>query len=125
MERSRACGGTRQRLRLGSRKREQREQLLARGVGLRVPPEANHLEQLVHRLAKAAFAREHARELDPRIMIEWIDTERFAELRFAGAVAAHFRERDAALERRDALGDRDVAGHLSKQVRCGICIAGR
>ena len=42
-----------------------------------------------------------------------------------GPLGAGFRERDALLERRDAIGDRDVARHLREQLGRFVDLAGR
>ena len=96
--------------------REQRQQLRARSVRLRMAPEAHDLEQLLHGLAKPALAREHAGELEANVVVERIDGELLAQLGFAWAAGAGLRELKALLERRDAIGDRDVARYLREQL---------
>ena len=79
-------------------------------------PEAHDLEQLLHGLAKPALAGEHAGELEADIVVERIDGELLAQLRFAWAARAGLRELKALLERGDAIGERDVARYFCEQL---------
>src|SRR5688572_13069438 len=87
--------------------------------------EPHDLEQLLHGFPKPPLAGEHARELDARVVVERVDAELLAELGLAGSVGPRLRERNASLERADALGDGDVARHGSEQLRRSVDVAGR